>query len=84
MFSQSPACGRPDESDNAQNRTVGAEKWCDASSMARERWHCRMEISISSRPSQSRWAAARAETAALCRGMDLGDGPGRSPSGTER
>ena len=85
-FSQSPVCGRPDESANAWDRIVGAEcrrNWCDASSMACERWRCRMGISMCSRPSQSRRAAAieRAETAAVV----WGEGPGEWPrTRTER
>ena len=79
-FSKSPACGRPDESANAWDRIVGAEcrrNWYDDSSMACERWHCRMGISISFRPSQSARAAAieRAETAAVV----WGEGPGGWP-----
>ena len=53
-FSQSPARGRPDESANARDRIVGLSAGgTGASSLSCERWHCRMGISISSRPSQS-------------------------------
>ena len=73
-------CGRSDESVNARDRIVGAEcrrYWCDASSMACERWRCQMGISISSRPSQTERTAAteRAVTAAVV----WGEGPGGWP-----